>query len=105
MYKYKAESYRMGWKNIWENWEFTEFLKYGIGVHNASLPKHITNTIIDYFNTGHIKYLVCTSTIIEGVNTSAKNIVIIKNSKGSHPITIFDYKNIKGRAGRLWNIL
>lgn len=87
-------------KNIWENWEFTEFLKYGIGVHNASLPKHITNTIIDYFNSGYIKYLVCTSTIIEGVNTSAKNIVIIKNSKGSHPITIFDYKNIKGRAGR-----
>lgn len=87
-------------KNIWKNWEFPDFLKYGIGVHNASLPKHLTNTIIDYFNNGDIKYLVCTSTIIEGVNTSAKNIVIMKNYKGSNPISIFDYKNIKGRAGR-----
>ncbi|MDD4556451.1 MAG: DEAD/DEAH box helicase [Alphaproteobacteria bacterium] len=88
-------------KNIWKEWEFPDFLKYGIGIHNASLPKHITNTIIDYFNNGYIKYLVCTSTIIEGVNTSAKNIVIMKNHKGSNPISMFDYKNIRGRAGRL----
>lgn len=49
-----------------------------------------------------IKYLFCTSTIIEGVNTSAKNIIYYDSTKGRRtPIDFFDYSNIKGRAGRL----
>ncbi len=88
-------------KNISQNWSFNVLLNNGIGVHNASLPKHITNSIISYFNSGKLQYLVCTSTIIEGVNTSAKNVVIINPKKSKNNLTVFDYKNIKGRAGRL----
>lgn len=88
-------------KNISQNWFFNTLLNSGIGIHNASLPKHITNSIISYFNSGKLQYLVCTSTIIEGVNTSAKNVVIINPKKSTNSLTIFDYKNIKGRAGRL----
>lgn len=88
-------------KNISQNWLFNILLNNGIGVHNASLPKHITNSIISYFNSGKLRFLVCTSTIIEGVNTSAKNVVIINPKKSRNELTMFDYKNIKGRAGRL----
>ena len=48
-----------------------------------------------------IKYLFCTNTIIEGVNTCAKNVVFYDNKIGSRKIDYFDYSNIKGRAGRL----
>lgn len=47
--------------------------------------------------------MFCTSTIIEGVNTNAKNVVIINNSVGNTPMTAFALKNIKGRAGRYYH--
>lgn len=88
--------------NISARWSINNILKYGIGIHDAALPKHITTTIIDYFNDNKLKYLFCTSTIIEGVNTSAKNIIYYDAKKGKDiPIDYFDYSNIKGRAGRM----
>lgn len=88
--------------NISAEWSLLDLLSLEIGIHDGALQKHITTTIIDYFNTQKIKYLFCTSTIIEGVNTSAKNIIYFDSTKGRRtPIDFFDYSNIKGRAGRL----
>ncbi|MCD8031361.1 MAG: helicase, partial [Bacteroides sp.] len=86
---------------ISNDWAVINCLNYDIGIHDGALQKHITTTIIDYFNKGLVKYLFCTSTIIEGVNTSAKNIVYYDEMKGPNPIDYFDYSNIKGRAGRM----
>lgn len=89
-------------KNISAKWSINNILKCGIGIHDAALPKHITASIIDYFNDNRLKYLFCTSTIIEGVNTSAKNVIYYDAKKGRDiPIDYFDYSNIKGRAGRM----
>src|SRR5690606_14848438 len=71
-------------------------------IHDGALQKHITSTVIDYFNKEMINFLFCTTTIIEGVNTSAKNIIFFDGTKGLNTkIDYFDYSNIKGRAGRL----
>ena len=57
-----------------------------------SLQKHITTSVIDYFNNGLLNYLFCTTTIIEGVNTSAKNIFFFDSTKGMNTkIDYFDY--------------
>ena len=89
-------------QNISKRWSIIKALEYGIGVHDAAMPKHISASIIDYFNGNKLKWLFCTSTIIEGVNTSAKNIVYFDAYKGKKiPIDYFDYSNIKGRAGRM----
>lgn len=88
-------------KNIDPRWSILTCLSYGIGIHDGALPKHITTSVIDYFNSGKLKYLFCTSTIIEGVNTSAKNVVFFDSTKGNKSIDYFDYCNIKGRAGRM----
>jgi hypothetical protein len=82
-------------------WSLTEELSYGIAIHDGSLPKHIGASIIKYFNENKIRCIFCTSTIIEGVNTSAKNVVIFDGKKGPRKIDYFDYSNIKGRSGRL----
>lgn len=89
-------------QNISKDWSLIELLKNNIGIHDGALQKHITSSIIDYFNNGMINFLFCTTTIIEGVNTSAKNIIFFDGTKGSNiKIDYFDYSNIKGRAGRL----
>lgn len=89
-------------QNISEKWSLISLLENNIGIHDGALQKHITTTIIDYFNKGKINFLFCTTTIIEGVNTSAKNIIFFDSTKGVNTdIDYFDYSNIKGRAGRL----
>jgi hypothetical protein len=82
-------------------WSLANELSYGVAIHDGSLPKHLGASIIRYFNDGLIRCIFCTSTIIEGVNTSAKNVVIFDDKKGNKAIDFFDYSNIKGRAGRL----
>jgi hypothetical protein len=85
-----------------KDWSVIDLLEYEIGIHDGALQKHITSTVINYFNNKKINYLFCTSTIIEGVNTSAKNVFYFDSVKGIRtPIDYFDYSNIKGRAGRL----
>lgn len=89
-------------QNVNRKWSLIECLKYRIGIHDGALQKHITSSIIKYFNLGKLKYLFCTSTIIEGVNTSSKNVIYFDQTKGNKvKIDYFDYSNIKGRAGRM----
>ncbi|QOG02296.1 DEAD/DEAH box helicase [Flavobacterium sp. MDT1-60] len=89
-------------ENISENWSLIKLLNNKIGIHDGALQKHITTSIIDYFNNEFLNFLFCTTTIIEGVNTSAKNIIFYDSTKGRNTaIDFFDYSNIKGRAGRL----
>jgi len=83
-----------------ENWSLVSCLSKGIGFHHSAIPKYIQTEIVDSFNSGFIDILVCTSTLTEGVNTSAKNIIIYDDCKGINPLSGFDVKNIKGRAGR-----
>lgn len=88
--------------NISKEWSLISLLRNKIGIHDGALQKHITTSIIEYFNNSELNYLFCTTTIIEGVNTSAKNIIYFDSKKGMNiPIDHFDYSNIRGRAGRL----
>ncbi|MDL5376671.1 DEAD/DEAH box helicase [Exiguobacterium mexicanum] len=88
-------------ENLSPNWGFNGLIKNKIGVHSGIIPKHLVHTMIEYFNEGKLNVLFCTSTIIEGVNTSAKNVFIFDNYKGPNELDFFDFSNIKGRAGRL----
>ncbi|MCJ8304869.1 DEAD/DEAH box helicase [Shewanella sp.] len=84
-----------------QDWGCSKALSYGIGIHHGALPRAIQQRNIDLFNSKKIKYLLCTSTLIEGVNTAAENIVIYDNRNGSSSINGFTHKNISGRAGRM----
>jgi hypothetical protein len=89
-------------KNVSQTWSLLDCLNYRVGFHDGALQKHITSTIIDYFNRLKLSYLFCTTTIIEGVNTSAKNVIFFDDTKGiKTKIDFFDYSNIKGRSGRM----
>lgn len=82
-------------------WCVIKALKKNIGIHHGVVPKYIQKEIVNLFNSnGGIKILVCTTTITEGVNTSAKNLIALSDTKGIKPLKSFDAKNIAGRAGR-----
>ena len=88
--------------NFHAEWDACRAIKYGIGIHHGGIPRALQQHFIRLFNEKRIKFLICTSTIIEGVNTSAENVIIYDRRKGGNAvIDYFTYKNISGRAGRM----
>jgi replicative superfamily II helicase len=87
-------------ENFSKDWTIIKALQKGIGVHHGLIPKYIQKEIISLFNSGHLKVLLSTTTITEGVNTSAKNLIVLHSKKGDKELKKFDAKNIAGRAGR-----
>ncbi|WP_447043732.1 DEAD/DEAH box helicase [Vreelandella sp. H-I2] len=87
--------------NYGESWCYSRALRLGVAVHHGALPRALQQKTIELFNRGKIKYLICTSTLIEGVNTVAENVVIYDNRRSNSSIDDFTHKNIAGRAGRM----
>lgn len=87
-------------KNFKAEWTLIQALKCGIGLHHGLVPKYIQKEIVSLFNRKLLKVLISTTTITEGVNTTAKNLIVIDSKKGDKPLKKFDAKNIAGRAGR-----
>jgi len=93
-------------KNYSYNWSLTKLVKKGTGVHNGKLHRSISQIQVKLFSEKNdgIDDLISTSSIIEGVNTSAENVVIWANrsGKGNAKLNDFTYKNIIGRGGRMF---
>lgn len=89
-------------ENYHPDWLLVNSLKNGIGVHHARIPRSIAQYIVQLFNEQKIKFLVCTSTLIEGVNTSTKNIICYDNQISGKKIDYFTFNNIVGRSGRMF---
>jgi hypothetical protein len=102
-YRSEQNSHVVEWCriNIHDSWSLNDFLLQSIGVHHGEMPRHLGSTLVDLFNNGDIQFLFCTATLIEGVNTSAKNVILYHRKKGPKKIDFFDFKNIAGRAGRM----
>lgn len=83
-------------------WSIIPCLEHGIGIHHAKLPRALAQYIIELFNNRNLDILFCTSTIIEGVNTSAKNVILSENKIGTNDLDFFTFNNIIGRAGRMF---
>ena len=90
-------------KNYDFNWSLTKLVSREIGVHNGRLHRSLSQIQVKLFEEGTgIRNLISTSSIIEGVNTSAENVIIWRNRKGSAKLDDFTYKNIIGRGGRMF---
>lgn len=82
-------------------WEVIQALKRGVGIHHGNVPRAIQQYMVRAFEEGQIRYLVCTSTIIEGVNTVAENVIVFDRRTNTRTIDDFTFRNIAGRAGRM----
>ena len=83
------------------NWYVIDALERGIGIYVSPMPRYIKKEIIYLFNNGLLKYLIVTTAFAEGVNSSAKNIIITNRVAGSNKkLSNLDILNLGGRAGR-----
>lgn len=88
-------------KHYHPDWNVARAIALGIGIHHGGVPRALQQYIVKLFNEGVIKRIICTSTMIEGVNTSAENVIIYDRRLKTSTFDYFTYKNISGRAGRM----
>ncbi|EAL0224064.1 DEAD/DEAH box helicase [Campylobacter jejuni] len=78
-------------------------LKIGIGIHHGKLHRCLSQLQVKLFDEKDLlKTIISTSSLIEGINIPAKNLILWDNKNGSKIINHLTYKNIIGRSGRMF---
>jgi hypothetical protein len=88
-------------QNFGEGWELSGAVASGVAVHHGRIPRSLASQFVRMFNRGALPILICTSTLIEGVNTAAKSVLIYDKQIARKDYDFFTFSNIRGRAGRL----
>jgi superfamily II DNA or RNA helicase len=89
-------------ESVHSSYALVECVRRGVGYHYSNMPTQVRQAVEAAVVSGDIDYLVCTSTLLQGVNLPAKNIFMFKPEKGqSSPLESVDFWNLAGRAGRL----
>lgn len=84
------------------NYALVECVKHGVAFHYSNIPTQLRRAIEAAVSSGEIDYLVCTSTLLQGVNLPAKNIFMFAPERGrTRALESTDFWNLAGRAGRL----
>ncbi len=91
-------------ETVSSDWDLIPCIKRGVAFHHGAMPRHVQDLIVDEFNDAEasgVNYLFCTTSLTEGINSSAKNVVLYDNKIGNGGLLkTLDRKNIEGRAGR-----
>lgn len=96
------EAIRFLKKEIHPEYFLIDYLQRGVGYHYGNMPSSVRKIVENLFSIKQIDTICCTSTLMEGVNFPAKNIVIYKPKTGSDtPMEELSFLNLAGRAGRL----
>lgn len=85
--------------------ELEEMVRCGVAYHHAGLSGAHRKIIEDAFKERRIKVLTATPTLAWGVNLPARAVIIqdyrrFEAGYGNYPISVLDYKQMAGRAGR-----
>ncbi|HDO1318783.1 TPA: DEAD/DEAH box helicase family protein [Aeromonas veronii] len=76
-------------------------LRKGVMYHHGSIPDTIRLYLENLFSTSRkMKYLVCNSTLLEGVNLPIERLFIFDYKKGTRNLTPSQFKNLIGRVNR-----
>ncbi|HET7643437.1 MAG TPA: DEAD/DEAH box helicase, partial [Nitrososphaeraceae archaeon] len=108
--KEKAQKLSLRLSKISDDTDITKNLisivSKGVGFHHAGLKQSIREIVEDSFKQGIIKLLVATPTLAAGVNLPARRVVLSSILRYDYdmgtnlPISILEYKQFCGRAGR-----
>jgi hypothetical protein len=87
---------------VHSQYALADCVKRGVAFHYSNIPTQLRKAIEAAVALGEIDFLVCTSTLLQGVNLPAKNIFMCLPEKGkTKPLESTDFWNLSGRAGRL----
>lgn len=86
---------------VHRRYSLAEVLRRGIAFHYGNMPLVLRSEIERLFCENKISFLVCTSTLVEGVNLPCRSIFLRGPRKGrGRPMSDIDFWNLAGRAGR-----
>ena len=74
--------------------------KYGIFAHHADIPHGIKMSIEYSMHESLISFIICTSTLAQGVNLPIKYLLVMSTQQGKDKIKVRDFNNLIGRVGR-----
>lgn len=79
-----------------KEWYVVEMLKRGIGIHHGKTPMFLRRFFEQEYANGNLRALLCTSTLMEGINTPTTSMIIVDKISD-----VFELNNLIGRVGRL----
>jgi hypothetical protein len=87
---------------VHKEYDLARCLLRRVGYHYGRIPALVRRGVESAFADGEIRYLVTTSTLIQGVNFPAGNLFVCQPKKGkTMPLNAGEFWNLAGRAGRL----
>lgn len=91
---------------IHRDFSLSHMIDNGIAFHYGNLPSFVRKGIQELLSSSDLSFVVCTSTLLQGINLPAKNVFVMKPTKGRSdgigvPISSTEFWNLVGRAGRL----
>lgn len=93
--------------SVHSKYELASFVESGVAYHTGKTPLHVRKSIEHATSLELIRYLFCTTTLMQGINLPAKNVVIrnpnlfTQKRQGSIALSSYEFANLRGRAGRL----
>ncbi|MBI5649314.1 MAG: DEAD/DEAH box helicase [Chloroflexi bacterium] len=78
----------------------TQCADAGILAHHNNVPHGIRLAIEHAVKKGLAKFVICTSTLAQGVNLPIRYLVVTSTHQGEDQIKVRDFHNLIGRAGR-----
>ena len=81
--------------------EHAALLRQGVGVHHADIPRQVRQAVEWAAREDWLRYVVCTSTLLEGVDFPARSVIAVyptQTTKGK--VEVSRLRNLAGRAGR-----
>ncbi len=90
-------------EQIHDGYYLSDLVLKRVGYHFGKIPDEVRSKIEISFCDGLIDTLFCTSTLMQGVNLPADNIIINSIKNGDSDMDAVQFKNLIGRVGRLSN--
>ncbi|WP_439501592.1 DEAD/DEAH box helicase [Aminobacter ciceronei] len=78
----------------------TQASALGILAHHGNTPQGLRLSVEYAMKEGHAKFVVCTSTLAQGVNFPIRYLIVSATQQGKEKIKVRDFHNLMGRAGR-----
>lgn len=101
----ESKEYKAIMEYLDTDYNLLDCMKHGVVYHHGSMPDIIKLYVEElYKKDKYIKYIVTTSTLLEGVNIPANRIFLMSINKGPGYLTHANFMNLTGRICRFKEI-
>jgi len=83
-----------------ENYAITKSAEIGVFAHSGNTPQGLRLAIEYAMQNNLIKFVICTSTLAQGVNLPIRYLIVTSIYQAGSRIKVRDFHNLIGRAGR-----